>query len=630
MKHLTIGTAGHVDHGKTALIRALTGQETDRLPEEKARGISIDIGFAQFMLPSGRRAGVVDVPGHERFVKNMLAGVTGIDLVLLVVAADEGVMPQTIEHLNILRLLEVKKGLVVLTKKDLVDPDWLELVREDVRGALKGTFLEKAPALSVSSVTGEGLPELRETLDLMLAQTEARDSSAFPRLPIDRVFISPGFGTVVTGTLAAGIIGVDQRIEILPQGLEVRVRGLQVHGEKVDQAEAGQRVAVNLVGVEKSDLRRGNVLTQPGALTPTQALAGLLSMVPGDFPRLKTGARVHLHTGTAEVLARVVLLDREEIGPGDQGYALFRTEEPVVAGRRDRFIIRSYSPMHTVGGGIVIEPHARYRRFNPQSLEELRTKERGTPEELVASALASLKGTAGPGDLVGAVSLPVDSIRQELIALAARGEVIELAPDLYIHRRSVLSFQAEVESFFEDYYRGHPLRWGAPREELRKRLLPKADPKAFNALLAVMIAKGLIQTERDRVAPGGRRIEFTPAQAKFREQLVERIRLGGFSPPSVREAKEGIEVKGTPTEEILASLIEEGILVKITDDFCLHRDYFEKSRHLVIEFFKEKSTLSMAEFRDLLGTSRKYAVPLLEYLDSTKVTRRVGDDRIRV
>lgn len=628
MKHLTIGTAGHVDHGKTALIRALTGQETDRLPEEKARGISIDIGFAQFRLPSGRRTGVVDVPGHERFIRNMLAGITGIDLVLLVVAADEGVMPQTTEHLNILRLLKVKKGLVVLTKKDLVDADWVNLVQEDVRAALRGSFLESAKILAVSSLTGEGLPELRETLDRMLEETEARDTAAFPRLPIDRVFTSSGFGTVVTGTLASGSIQVDQRLEVLPHGLEGRVRGLQVHGEKVERAEAGQRVAVNLAGVEKGDLRRGNVLTQPGALRPTEALAGRLVMVSGDIPPLKSGARIHFHTGTAEVLARVVLLDREEIGPGGEGYALFRTEEPVVVGRRDHFIVRSYSPMHTIGGGIVIEPHARYRRFNPESLNDLRSKEQGTSDEIIAAALASFGGPAGPGDLVRSVALPGEAIRLELQNLANRGQVLELGPDLFIHPRFVSDFARTVDRFFEEYFRSFPLRRGAPREELRKRALPKADPRSFNALLAFLTGEKIIETDRDRVAPIGRQIQFTPAQAKFREQLVERVRLGGSSPPSIREAREGIEIKGTPTEEILTGLVEEGLLIKIADDFYLHRDYFEAARARTVEFLKEKGTLTMAEFRDLLGTSRKYAVPLLEYLDSIKVTRRVGDDRV--
>lgn len=632
MKHLIIGTAGHVDHGKTALIRALTGHETDRLPEEKARGISIDIGFAEFVLPSGRRAGVVDVPGHERFIHNMLAGVTGIDLVLMVVAADEGVMPQTSEHLNILRLLGLRRGIVVVTKKDLVDAEWLEMIFEEIRTATKGGFLEEAPLVAVSSVTGEGLAELKSELDRMLEEVEPKDASAFPRLPVDRVFTSTGFGTVVTGTLVSGTLRVDQRLEVLPQALEVRVRGLQVHGRKVAAAEAGQRVAVNLAGIDRNDVRRGSVLTEPGILKPTQALAGCLVMLTEDVSPLKSGTRVHLHTGTVEVPARVVLLERDEIGPGERGYALFRLEAPTVVGRRDCYIIRSFSPLHTIGGGTVIEPHARhYRRNSAESVTDLKAKEQGTPDELVARALSALKGPTSSADLVRSTGLPVDQAGRELKKLVNGGMAIELAPDVYLHQRVADGLASEIKRFFHDYFRQFPLRWGAPREEMRRRVLPKCDLKSFNLLIARMTDDGALAVNRDRVAPAGRVISFTPAQAGFRERVLARLSEGRFSPPTVREITAGPEAAGlnaVEAMEIVAGLVEEGLLVKVSDDCVIHRENFEQARLAVINYLKKNGRLSMAEFRDLLGTTRKYAVPLLEYFDSIKITRRVGDERV--
>lgn len=634
MKHLIIGTAGHVDHGKTALIRALTGQETDRLPEEKARGISIDIGFAHFRLPSGRRAAVVDVPGHERFIKNMLAGATGVDLVLLVVAADEGVMPQTVEHLDILRLLDVRKGLIALTKADLVDEDWLALVREDVRRAVAGTFLETSPTVAVSSVTGQGLDELRRLLDDLLQETESRDTAGLSRLPIDRVFTRTGFGTVVTGTLVSGAIRVEDRLEVLPLGLPVRVRGLQVHGEVVERAEAGQRLAVNLTGVEKEELARGHVLTAPGVLQPTQSLAASLYLLASWGRPFKSGARVHLHTGTAEVLARVNLLDRDELLPGQTSYVQLRTEEPVVVGRGDRYILRSYSPMRTLGGGVVADPHGRYKRGQAGASSELEARLQGDRGEVILQALPK-SGLApqSTGDVARLLSWPEDQAAAALRELTETRQVVTLSgadEERYWHPDAYRDLQGQVRGQLQAFYKTSPLRWGAPKEELRRRLMPKADPRLWNLVLARLQQDGVVEADRDRVALAGRTVELTPAQTGAAQALAGRYRDGRFSPPLVREALEGLALKGPAADELLQYLVDQGLLVKVGEDLYFHRDVLEEARQRLAGYFTDHDRLGMGEFRDLLGTTRKYAVPLLEYFDSTRFTRRLGDDRVLV
>lgn len=629
MAYLVIGTAGHVDHGKTALIRALTGEETDRLPEEKARGISIDIGFAQFVLPSGRRAAVIDVPGHERFIRNMLAGAAGIDLVLLVVAADEGVMPQTREHLDILQLLEVKKGLVALTKADLVGADWLELVREDLAKTLKGTFLEGAPIIAVSSVTGQGLDELRHTLDRLLPEVEPKDPLSFTRLPIDRSFIRPGFGPVVTGTLMGGTIRVGDRLEILPLGAEVRVRGLQVHGEKVERAEAGQRVAVNLAGIEREDIERGHVLCQPGALAPTEALAGRLNLLP-DWPRpFETGTRVHLHSGTAEVLARVALLDRDHLNPGHSALVQIRCEQPLVVGRGDHFILRSYSPVHTLGGGVVIEPHARYKRFSEAALAELESKEKGGREDLVAGVLAK----SGPlpltqTELGRQTGIPPEALGSELETLRQKGEVLVLEGGQYLHVRGYRALVKALEDHLREFHRQYPLRLGFPREELRRKILTRVDTKLWNSLLALMAREGVIDLDRDKVALAGHSVTLTAEQQRIAAFVEEAFLSGGFSPPAISEARARINGSPAKVEDVIGYLVESGTIIRLAEDIAYHRQAFEEAWSRIRTALLEKGRLTVADVRDLLGTSRKFALPLLEHLDEIKYTRRVGDERI--
>ncbi|MEW8977387.1 MAG: selenocysteine-specific translation elongation factor [Symbiobacterium sp.] len=624
MKHYIIGTAGHVDHGKTALIRALTGVETDRLPEEQERGISIDIGFARFELPSGRRAAVIDVPGHEKFIKNMLAGITGIDAVILVVAADEGVMPQTREHLDILRLLEVKKGLVAITKIDLVDREMLELVEADVRDAVAGTFLEGAPFCPVSAVTGEGLDALMRAVDALLEETEPKDVTAFARLPIDRSFVRPGFGTVVTGTLVGGVIREGDRLELLPDGLEVRVRGLQVHGEKVERAEAGQRVAVNLSGVERSQVRRGHVLCAPGMLRPTLCFAGRLHLLESWPRELKHGERVHLHTGTSEVLGRVLLLTGDTLKPGDSAFVQVKLEEPVVVGRGDRYIIRSYSPVHTMGGGQVIEPHARYRRSQAAAaIAELEAKESGGTGGVIAETL--LRSGMVPlslAELARRTGVPAEAIQAELPGLAA--DLRELDGGLWIHRRGFGQFCAAVRGELEAYYRQHPLRWGLGKEEVRRKL--GLGGKEFAALLGAAEAAGELALVRDRVALPGRNPALTASQSRVAERLRAAIAAAGFSPPSVAELKQ--LVPDRDTEEVILYLIDQGEAVRVGDDLIIQAAVLEEAAQRTREHLRQHGRITVAELRDLLGTSRKYALPLLEWLDEQRITRRAGDERL--
>lgn len=630
MKHLIIGTAGHVDHGKTALIRALTGVETDRLPEEKARGISIDIGFAHFTLPSGRRAGVIDVPGHEKFIRNMLAGITGIDLVLLVVAADEGVMPQTREHLDILRLLDIKQGAIVLTKRDLVDDDLLELVQEDVAQAVQGTFLAGAPMVAVSSVTGAGLPELRALLDTMLEGAAAKDATGFARLPIDRSFTRAGFGTVVTGTLVGGKLRVGDKLDLLPAGLEARVRGLQVHGDAVEEARAGQRVAVNVAGVERAEVRRGDVLATPGALRATDRFAGRLQVLPTWEKGLPHGTRVHLHIGAAEAIGRVSLLEGEHIEPGQSALVQIKLETPVVVGRGDALVVRSYSPVHTLGGGRVIEPHAHYKRNSEAARSELTAKEGGGTAGVLAAALAA--SGAMPlriPELSQASGVPPEVVADELPTLLESGDVLSLEAGLYLHRRGLGSFADLATAELTRYQQQYPLRTGMPKEELRKRVLPKTDLRAFDAVLREAIAHGELAQTGNTIHRPDWQPPFSPAQTALLTELKTAVSAGGFAPPTLAELKSQAKgPAGKDFDELVLHLVDQGEWVRLQPELVLAADVARDAKERVRAHLKAHGKITVAEIRDLLGTSRKFALPLAEWFDQEKLTRRLGDERV--
>ncbi|HEX6990111.1 MAG TPA: selenocysteine-specific translation elongation factor [Bacillota bacterium] len=626
MAEVVIGTAGHVDHGKTALIRALTGQDTDRLPEERRRGISIDLGFAEFQLPSGRRAGIVDVPGHERFIKNMVAGASGIDLVLLVVAADEGVMPQTREHLQILQLLGVESGVVVITKTDLVDDDWLDLVEADLRSELARSFLAGAPVLRVSSKTGAGLDELRSVVDNLLPRVRRRPEDAHARLPVDRVFRVAGFGTVVTGTLIAGRIAVDDRLEVQPGRREVRVRQVQVHGRRVDVAEAGQRVALNLAGIAVDELARGQVLVTPSTLVAVRTLAAACTLLDEAERPLKNGARVRLHIGTSEVLGRLLLLDRDALEPGQRGFAQFQAEEPLVAARGDRCIIRSYSPLRTIGGGVVLDPGQRYRRYRAESLELLAVLDSGSLKDVVE---ALLEREAGPVDVAGfarRLNLPLERLQALLGDLA--GRVVALAggglvASVSVHRR----LAGRIAEALDAYHRQFPLRPGMPREALRAAVLPRADARAFGALLDHLAADGRVELDGDAVRVPGFRPRLDERLQAALESIHARFRDAGAAPPTRAGAAAELGLSQDEALALIDMLVAQGRLVRVDEDFYLDTAVYDRMVDRIRELLEARGSATVAEIRDALGTTRKYVLPLLEHLDRRSVTRRMGDVR---
>ncbi|MDI3538749.1 MAG: selenocysteine-specific elongation factor [Bacillota bacterium] len=631
MKHVIIGTAGHVDHGKTTLIQALTGHNTDRLKEEQERGISIELGFAPFDLPSGRRAGVVDVPGHERFIRHMLAGVGGFDLVLLVVAADEGVMPQTREHLDILQLVGVKSGLIVLTKVDLVDSEWLELVKDEVRAAVQGTFLEEAPIYAVSAVTGQGIPELIAAIDRAADAVLEREHTGPFRLPVDRVFTIAGFGTVVTGTLLSGTVRAGDRAEVFPARLEARIRQVEVHGKKVEQAYAGQRVALNLAGLSVEEVERGSVVATPGSLTPSLQLDARLLLLARAPRPLKHRERIRFHTGTAEVLGRVHLLTAEELAPGESAFVQLRLEEPVAVCRGDRFVLRTYSPATTVGGGYILEPLApRRRRFDRAVLAELERKEKGDPVDLVGQALerSGLKPMALE-ELSRAAGLGREEAEAALKELVTTERAINLTLEgstYYLDRGAVVRAVDEAASILARFHEEHPLRQGLPLEEIRARVFPELPARLLAEVLRLPLAAEL-KVEEERIRLAGHSVDFTPAQAAWVEALKEALEATPFQPPAPAAVLDQLGA-GKEGPEILAALLERGELVQVAEDIVFTRRAFDEAMAKVTEYIRTHGAITVAELRDLLGTSRRYALPLLEYLDGRRITRRIGDKRI--
>ncbi len=638
-----IGTAGHIDHGKSTLVKALTGIDPDRLAEEKERGMTIDLGFAWLKLPGGREVSIVDVPGHEGFIKNMLAGVGGIDAALLVVAADEGVMPQTREHLAILDLLRVRRGVVALTKADLVDEEWLELVREEVAEQLKPTTLAGAEIIPVSAYTGEGLPALVAQLERIFNETEQRQNIARPRLPIDRVFTMTGFGTVVTGTLLDGAFNTGQEVEVLPQVLKTRIRSLQTHRHQVEVATPGSRVAMNLANVSRSELERGNVVTLPGQLQPAMLIDARIQLLADAARPLGHNALVDFYSGSQEVPAKVRLLDVEELKPGQSAWAQVRLSRPAVVARRDRFILRIPSPSTTVGGGEVIDVQPRYhRRFQKSVLTALETLGRGSPGELVLAALDRRRESSRPGakSLHGVVgyelaeiakrsNLSPDVTLQTLETLLSEGRVRRVGT-LWFAQAVWKALEEESVRLVSEQHRQNPLRSGLSKEEWRTRLhLP---PKMASEIFLALQEEGQLAEAISVTGTSGGFIRlpgFVPAFNATQQQQVERLlrlfRESPFTPPGRAESE---AIVGT---EVLAALIEQGRLVKLgssIDTVLFLRESYEEAVAKLVTYLREHSKMTAAEARDALGTTRKYILPLLEHMDERHITRRIGDERI--
>ena len=628
-RHVVVGTAGHIDHGKTSLVKALTGIDTDRLPEEKARGITIDLGFAFLEEADGLTIEIVDVPGHERFVKNMLAGVGGIDLAMLVVAADEGVMPQTREHLAICSLLHIRRGLIALTKVDMVEPDWLELVTDDVARLVRGTFLDGAPIVPVSAKTGQGLQELRSAIAQMAATVPARDTDHLARLPIDRVFTIKGFGTVVTGTLMAGRLAVDERMEVFPRGAQAKIRGLQTHGRPVTQAVAGQRTAVNLQGLERAAIERGDVLGHQGTLVTSLLVDGTLELL-ADAPRaVKSRDRIRFHAGTSEIMARVLLLDRAELEPGDTAFARFRLEAPLVALPGDRFVVRSYSPMLTIGGGTLLDiDPPRFKRKAPALVAHLTLLARGGDEDVVEEHVRHVGVTgARLGALSARVGLAPERLRALLAELQRKEKVLAVDRDWFLHQESHARLRTLALDALAHFHRGQPLRGGMSREELRGRA-GAPDEKVFAHLLGLMDAEGLIRAERDKVRLASHEVRLSDEQRRVADRLEEDYRTAGAAPPSPEEALGRAGLPGDEEHELFQVLLEGRRLVRVKESLFFHAEALESIQEKLVNLLKERKEIGPGDIKDLLGISRKYAIPLLEYFDSRRVTARVGERRV--
>ncbi|HET8999132.1 MAG TPA: selenocysteine-specific translation elongation factor [bacterium] len=624
-----MGTAGHIDHGKSALVKALTGIDPDRLEEEKRRGMTIDLGFAHFDLPGGRRVGIVDVPGHERLIRNMLAGATGIDLVLLVIAADEGVMPQTREHLDILRFLDVDRGIVVLNKVDLVsDPEWLPLVTEDIRALIAGTFLEGAPVVPVSARTGAGLPRLVAAIEKALAELPARQVDAPTRIPVDRSFTMAGFGTVVTGTLWTGRVRTGDALELLPAGRELRVRHVQSHGAEVTEAVAGQRVALNIVGATKDEIARGDVLVSPRSLAPTMLFDARIRLLAGA-PPVGHHERVRVYVGADEVIGRLRLLDRSKLGPGDTAVAQVRLERPAVVARGDPFVLRRYSPMVTVGGGEVITAHAAVRRRGAAAAAAVVADEASEFEDQLKAALVSA-GRAGT--TVEAIARHVgaggDHVVAQVHAWVAAGQAIDLRGRVF-SRDVSRAVEEDILRALAVYHGATPWRRGMPRDELKARAFGSGDDRLYGHALDTLAVAGRIVIQDWFV----RLVDFSPGRSPTEEaargQIEEAFRRGRYAPPARDEILASVRDHAVAVR-MLQALLDDGALVNVGGEILFHGETLLEIKAQVAAHIAAHGEITVAVLRDRLKTSRKYALTVLEYFDTIRVTRRVGDTRVLV
>jgi len=636
MPSIIIGTAGHIDHGKSALVRALTGTDPDRLPEEKKRGITIDLGFADLEIDNVR-LGFVDVPGHERFVKNMLAGAHGIDVLALVIAADEGVMPQTIEHFDICRLLGVNKGVVVITKTDLVDEEMLLLVQEDARELVAGSFLDGAPIVPVSSRTGAGLERLRSTLKTIADEVPPKSSDLVTRLPIDRAFSMKGFGAVVTGTLISGEIAEGAALDLLPKGISVRVRGAQVHGKAVEKARAGQRTAVNLAGVDVEQLERGMVLTEPKTLHPTQIIDARIDVLANASRGVRSRSRIRLHIGATEVLGRVRVLDQPaEISPGHSALAQLRLEVPIVAVHNDRFIIRSYSPAETIAGGVVLDPLASKHRG--KEIEKTRQRlnrllSTSATEKLTAFVESSSLRGLRIEDLVAATGWKREVVTQINSQAQKEGTIVE-AGGILLFRESFERLSRNVLNELESYHKREPLARGMLRETLREKVFAHSHPELFSGVLGKLESSGQVVSEKDIVRVSTHRVDLSDHDLQLREKLEQTFIDAGIESPSIDEAMTRAGVTAPMRlagRKILQLLIDDHTLVRVQNEMFVHKEVLEELKGKLLAYAarnEPERLIDVAGFKDLAGVSRKYAIPLLEYFDREHITRRAGDKRL--
>ncbi len=631
MKQIILGTAGHIDHGKTSLIKAISGTDTDRLKEEKERGITIELGFAALDLPSGQHLGIVDVPGHEKFVKNMVAGATGIDIVVMVIAADEGVMPQTREHMEICTLLGVKHGLVAVTKIDMVDEEWLELALEDIRDFVKGTFLEDAPVAAVSSTTQKGIPEFIGILDKLAAQIPDRPPSDLFRLPIDRVFTMKGFGTVITGTLISGQVRVGDQIMIYPSEITSKVRGIQVHNKSADESKAGMRTAINFQGLEKEAIHRGEVLSKPGNLVASYMVDVSLHYLASNKKPLKNRTRVRFHTGTSEVLGNVILLDREELSANEDTVVQLRLDTPVALVKDDRFVIRSYSPVYTIGGGKVLNPiPVKHKRFKPETVDGLKALDHQESDAIIAFHVeaAAYQGVSF-SHLKMKTNLPDKQLDKILQALLSQKLLIQVEKEnrIYIHQSCFEMLKDDTRRQLADYHQSNPLKAGMPKEELKSKFPPLLTSRLFNLTLNQMIREKEIVQEDNMIRLASHAVSLGGKQADVKDKILKTYLEAGLQPPYFKELVKSLDSDAKRAKEVLLHLVTEGTIIKVKEDLYFHHQAIKDLKNKLIEFLAAQGEITTPQFKEMTGVSRKYVIPLAEYFDATQVTLRVGDVR---
>lgn len=636
MKHIIIGTAGHIDHGKTTLIKALTGRNTDRWEEEQRRGITIDLGFTYFDLPCGDRVGIIDVPGHERFINNMVAGVVGMDLVMLVVAADEGIMPQTREHMDILGLLGIEKSILVINKCDLVDEEWLELVEEEIKEELEGTFLEHAPVVKISAATGQGIPELISTIEELTADdVTEKDTQTIPRLPIDRAFSISGFGTIITGTLLSGTIAKDTSLMMYPIGKECKIRSIQVHGQDVDKCYAGQRVAINLSNVKKSELKRGCVLAPPNSMKNTMMLDVKMDVLPSSMRILTNHSRLHLFTGTSEILCRAILLDQEELGPGESGYVQLRLEEEIAVRRGDKFVVRFYSPMETIGGGMILEPNPeKKKRFQEDAIEELKQKESGSSADVIALHAKQHGDTMVTlQELAKLTALSIEEVTEDVEELKAEGTVYTFAmkKDIYVwHRSDEAEGTEKILGTLAEYHKKYPYRPGMKKAEIHMTFFKKIKQNVFDLYIDMLAEQETVRRHQEFLSLPTFEIQKDATYQKAEKIICDTFQQAAYDFAKFSEIDfKGID-RGT-ADDIIMGMVDRQEVVKLAEDMYTLLVLVDNAKEKIIERLKENGgVITIAEVRDMFGTSRKSAKPLLEYMDSIKVTKKTGGESERV
>lgn len=632
MQNVVIGTAGHIDHGKTTLIKALTGHDTDTLREEKERGITINLGFTYFDLPSNRRAGIVDVPGHEKFIKNMLAGVSGIDLFLLVIAADEGIMPQTEEHLNILKLLDIKKGIIVITKIDLVEKEWLDYIKEDIKNYVKDTIFQSAPIVEVSSYTGDGIQQLISLIDNMTLEMSDRDTLTDFRLPVDRVFSITGFGTVVTGTLISGEISVGDECEIYTKGLKGRVRNIQVHENDVDKAIAGQRVALNISGVKREDIDRGDVVSKPGIMENSLIIDCRFNLLSDAPKKLKNRERIRLYHGTKEILGRVVLLDKEELIQGDSCLAQIRLEQPIASRRGDKYIIRSYSPMVTIGGGTILEPASRkHKPFDEEVINNLNMKERGTPKDLIEKTIEIHSHKyLNKFDLIKFIGKGIENIDEIISQLIVEKKVVCFEinnENIYIHSRYIDELKSNSRKILNEFHSKYPLKIGMSKEEFKNKLLGDITKQKIIENIFNILAYDTIDVNTKYVKLKEFEVKLNNRQLEIKNIILKKLLDYGLMPQKIENILDEFGREKESAKNILNILIESEEVIKLTSEFCFLKEKIDYAKEMVVKLIELNGQLTTAEFRDELNLNRKYAVLILEYFDSIKFTKRLEDKR---